>query len=346
MYMTNFAKIGKAFLRSITGVQQNFKEIKRVEVIDTSICKKCPFNNSNADIIQQYCKNYCQKAKTTKKIVTYYNESNRYHIPKRERLSKSQIKQILLYHFLGVDKRGIVKNISTKKVAKLLGCTTRTVKNNNQRFIDLGYILYSKAFDDKFSILLTDYSKYHLTKKEGGTGYITMSKELLFELLKIDSVNSLRLELRKTIEFDDSNINTNLPRFGEYTYNEIKRFLPEYLHYKRAVNNVIENCSNCYDVIQDEKGIKFMLKDKYNPDILIDNIYEECEKNLYIHPITKSLYVNEEVQNNLYDLCIRYGIQTVNSALDYIYYNYVIKRIKITNIVGLARTIITRNAVS
>jgi len=345
MIMTNFGRIGKSFIRSITGVQENYSTDEIIELTDISVCCKCPFFANTSKIQSEYCQNYCTKAKITKIKKKYYNEANRFHLPIKERLSKTQLKQILLYHFLGVDKNGIVKNLSAKEIAKILNCNEKTVTNNNKRLVKLNYILYSKISNDKFSVLLIDYKNYHLATREGGNGgYITMPKNLLRTLLNVNKVNSLRLELRKLIEFDNQNVNSEETVSGEYTYKDIKRFLPDYLRYKKAIEDVISNESKAFDTIIKDNGIAFKLKDIYNPEGIKQKIIEKCE--MTFNNYFEKFAFEEKDLTDIFQMSIQYGIEKVKDSLDIVYNTYVLKNRYIYNLGGLIRKVILLKDVS
>lgn len=344
MYLMNFARVGKSFLRSITGVQENFKIVKEVSSTDLSVCFNCPFFENTSEVQSDYCHNYCNESKITKTETTYYNEGNRYHISTRERLSKMQLKQILLYHFLGVDKNGVVKNISTKDIAEYLKCDIKTVKNNNRRFVELNYILYSESSSDKFTIWLTDYKNYHLAQREGGSGYVNMSKQLLSNLIEVDNVNSLRLELRNLIEFDNQNIQSDEVKEGKYTYRDVKRFLPKYLHYKGAIEEVINNGSNSFEIVMENNFISFKLKDNFNSKILREDIISKCETSFDSY--FDKFNFDEDELIDIFQMSIQYGIDRIRESLDIIYEDYIVKSKYIHNLGGLVRTITTLQGAS
>jgi hypothetical protein len=332
MFLTNFGRVGKSFIKSITGVQENYSIIDYIELTDISICERCPFFEKTSPEQSKYCQDYCDKAKIKKAKTTYYNEANRYRIPIRERLSKSQI---LLYHFLDVDSNGVVKNISTKEIAEILDCDVKTVKNNNERFVELNYILFSQSSNDEFTILLRDYKNYHLTAKEGGSGYITMSKDLFKNLLEIDNVNSLRLELRELIEFDNKNINPENNTQGEYTYREIKRFLPEYLRYKGAIDKIIENGSNSFIMQKNQEGIIFELKYEYKSEKLKQDILDECD--IALDDYFNKFNFTEKNLTDIFQMSLQYGVENIKDSLEIIYNGYILKEKRINNLGGLIR---------
>lgn len=344
MYLTNFAIIGKSFLISILGVQENYnREVVTEELfLDYSKCKGCKFFKSKKYKIDNYCKNYCNKPE--KKVLIkneYYNEANRYHIPTRERLSKSQIKQILLYHFLDVDNNGLVKGVSLKELANILKCDTKTVKNNNERFLELHHAYPSGIIDGEFSVFLRKYKEYYLPKSKGGTGYITMPLEMFKKLLEVEDVNALRIELRKLLEYDRRNIDSKSQVPANYTYRDIKRFLPKYLGYKGIINNVMDKGSEIFENIRANKGIVFKLKEKYDY-LVIKEIIIEKATNAYDEFFDVFNFSTKDFASIL-QLSTEYSIEVIKETLSRIAEYYLKAGIEIRNLGGLMRTIIRRN---
>lgn len=346
--MQDFAKVGKSFLRRVTGVQDNYKIVEKEEIIDWENCSECPMykvlisNKGELDeLILDHCKNNCKRCISYKEKTIYHNESNEFKIPKtRERLSKTQIKQILLYHFLGVDKNGVVKNINEKFLAKYLGCDIKTVRNNNERFVELNYIILGRVSDDTINIILVGYKDYYLNAYEGGRGYITIHKDLLDEFIKIDNVNTLRLEIRQLIKFDDLNIGTEDIKEASYTYKEIKRFLPDYLNYKGAIDNIVKQKSGAFDVTIKEKEIKFKLKDKYIGKNIKDIVNENNYAILMDYCGYEGILLTTKDEDDLLQMGLQYGIDSVMDALSIVNKNYFKKGIIVRNIGGLVRSII------
>ena len=344
MYLTNFAIIGKSFLISILGVQENYKRevVKEKVFLDYSKCKGCEFFNTKDDEIINYCRNYCDKPE--KKVLIkneYYNEANRYHIPTTERLSKSQIKQILLYHFLDVDNNGIVKGASLKEVANILKCDVKTVKNNNERFMELHHAYSTGIIGGEFSVLLRKYKEYYLPKSKGGTGYITMPLEIFKKLLEVDDVNALRIELRKLLEYDRKNISSKTQVAASYTYRDVKRFLPKYLGYKGAIDSAMDKCSEIFENIRASKGIAFKLKEKYDYRIIKERIIEKAT-NAYDEFFDVFNFSTKDFASIL-QLSTEYSLEVIKETLRKIAEGYLMRGIEVRNLGGLMRTIIRRN---
>lgn len=333
MDLKTIARVGKSFLRIAVGVQENYKITKEVKYLNEFACIGCSFHGASSEYIDKYCNEVCNKRNRTIKRTIYYNEGNRYHLPKKERLSKFQLKQALVYHFL-VDNNGIGKNISLDSLAELLGCSKKTIQNNNKRLIELNYIIYSESNPGHFNIIIVDYKSYHLTAREGGTGYINMSKSLLLALLNSDSVNSMRLEIRNLISFDDENINKKEIKPSSYEYKSIKRFIPRYLGYKSAIDKLLKD-SSIFNYNSDNKKVEFKLKSELDSRLLRDNIEKEC-KELFVEYIDRARLNNKDLED-IYQMSIQYGTEKVKSALDLIIEEYVDKEILVVNMGGLIR---------
>lgn len=305
MYLTNHARIGKRILRAITGVQRPHKRQRNLD------------NGETEEV--------------------YYNEANRFHITTTERLSKLQIKQFLLFHFIDIDRFGIVKNISLEKIANILGCSINTVKNNNKRLEELEYITFTNYYFGRFSAFIRDYPRYHLTKRDGGSGYLTMNKNIIMALIGIDDVNVLRLELRQLIKLDESNMNNSEDELlnGEYSYNDIRLFLPQYKSYKKAIKELSNYASSLFQTKVLNNKLTFNLVEKYRESTItkeiismIDDIHEKYT------PIIDIDYPA------ILDKTIKYGKERVSLALDHIYKKYIMKERKIKNIEGLLVAVI------
>lgn len=343
MLVCNFARVGKALLRGMVGVQKNYKEIEYKKEFDESVCKGCKFyvgGCKNSDLVKTYCNEYCNKAYKYVEITKYINEANEFKIGVKERLSKIQVKQMILYHFLGVDKNGIVKNIDEKSVANYLGCDIKTVRNNNERLIELNYIIFSRIDRFTINVILVDYKSYHLPSSRGGRGYITMSKELLDELLIIDNVNTLRLEIRNLIKFDDMNIDNINITSSKYTYKQISRFLPSYINYISLIKDLLKDSSDLFHVDIQDDGIEFKLKDKYNSKITKDNLKNQIYSNIFDFCIDNGFLFSDKELEDLLQMGMQYSCQAVIGAVEYIDKNYYLRGKDVNNVCGLVRTII------
>lgn len=360
MKLKKFFKVGKITMLKMTSVQNLYKNVNKSNVTSDRViernkdnCSNCIMykkhieyitnsksNNDKKNEIEKtlqyfnrYCKEYCTKS--------YYTKST--SNGKKERLSRLQLCQLLLYHALGPDEKGFVRNISEKEVASILGCTVKTIRNNNIRLVNLNYILLSKYTEDKFNILLLDYKNYHLSSKEGGRGYITMSSDLFIKLIKINNVNSLRLEIRNLVKFDDQNVKRIKVRKASYTYKKIRSFLPDYMNYQIIKNKVIKETSGVFDITKTNEGIVFALKSEYNAKLQkkkLSKKYEICFKN---YCMSKNIPLTQKDYDDLVQMSLEYRFNDVIDALSIVYRNYYLKDVNIENYGGLIREIIESN---
>ena len=218
MELSKYARIGKAPIIKAIGVQKNHKKTvytERQELdVNASGCFSCPnykyaeFKEYMPEEIQKRCSEICNKCphavyKTVLEESTcYVNEKNRFGYAPR--LKAIAIKLLLIYHFCQPDDRGVVKNLSVKQLAELIGCTQRSVKNANISLSEYGYISLSNISwkPNTFCVKLSEYDTYALPADKGGRGYATFNKSCLMELLKIKDLNQLRIFLRSALEID------------------------------------------------------------------------------------------------------------------------------------------------
>lgn len=356
--LRDIAKIGKSVLVQLVGAQMNFKTFEYIEHIDEDICKcsNCPtYNLKNinpnnpmnkvtkealSEIEELYCYGQCKEAiKSTTKTI-YHNEANQFNLPKgSNRLSKLQIKQLILFHFYQVDKQGIVKNLSIKQIANTLNCTEKTVRATNEKLVEQEFIWISPMDNDRFTVLIKEYKTYHLTAKQGGNGYLNMSFDLFQNLLNITNVNSLRLEIRQIIHFDNYNINTAGTRPVEFTHKEIQRFLPNYVNYRGIIEDIISNQSESFDIIEKDSSIVFSLKEQFRPDNIIKSMSID-----YSNKFTPILDehipdLSLKYKQDLIQMSFQYSFEVVYQAVEAIIEQYIKKDKETPNFGGLVRTI-------
>lgn len=346
MALKEVAKIGKDVLVKIVGVAENYK--KEVIVEDFSACPTtCPFHSLSDEAKKGYCASHCPIVPKTVKVV-YVNEKHRYNLQltdelKEKRVSKFKLLQYLLLHFL-CDSNGFVLHVSATEIASLLGSSVRTVKDNFKALKELGFIEYHKINADLFSVYLVDYHKYHLTKEEGGKGYIQMAKEFLHALIEIKNVNAIRLCLRQLLKYDDEVVlkgNTH----GVYTYEDLKRFMPKNIRYKKAIQKVLEKTQKAFDVESKGSVVVFKLKDEYNGRILKQKKEQEYAQQIGAFFSENQEVVTQFVMSDLVQLAMQYGIQYVMQAL-HIYKNMFLTEERtnfVENIGGFIRTVIRNN---
>ena len=276
--LTKYARIGKSPIIKAIGVQKNhtetlFLEHQELDVV-ASGCFSCPyykyveFKEYMPEEVKNICKQKCGNCpKAVYKTVTttsvrYINEKNRYGYAPR--LKAIAIKLLLIYHFCAPDQQGIVKDLSVKQLAALIGCTQRSIKNANTvlaayRYINLSSFGWKR---NTFCIQLTEYKEYGLPANKGGRGYATFNKTCLLELLKIKDINQLRIFLRSALEMDTKRTETSELSVKE-SYTSLRHYLPLYCK-PGVIRRAINQASSLFDVYCTDTDILLKMKACYH----------------------------------------------------------------------------------
>jgi hypothetical protein len=220
--------VSKKFLRLST----NSIPLQKVETIKYKACEGCPFFNSTDPNAIRYCNEFCEE-KTQIKVV------DRISIVGKEtsstlRLSNSQIKQMLCYYYMS-DSNGVVLDIIKNELSSILGCTQKTIDNNNYILQELGLIIIGNKHYGSFSVVINNYSNQHTEK---GDGYVVMSKEVFDCILSSKNVNATRVINRFILKYD---MNVIMNADTILSAEELKDLLPTNLHLKKAINNIVQN---------------------------------------------------------------------------------------------------------
>ena len=176
--LTLTAPVGQAVLRSAIRLSDNFIKFREVAVFDpgASGCYDCLHAGSDL------CANCPNKVyhKEMKKI--YVNEKARYG--ERMTLSRNAILVFVYLHFLSPDENGFIRMVNVQEAAEFLHCCPRTVRNSLNALASSGYIAVRKLenIPCHYSVFLSDFRDYFRTAKEGGRGYLLLTRETFLAL--------------------------------------------------------------------------------------------------------------------------------------------------------------------
>lgn len=346
--LKEIAKMGNSVYAILAGVLENHKiEIETHEIEHSACPSECPYTSFSEEKrleVAHVCKEHCPFANLPKmkKKTVYVNEKHRYQINGEllhKRLSFSQICQFTLYHFLNPDKYGVIKYVPLKVIASFLNVTVRTVKNNNKLFEELGMISTSKVAPLLINVQITDYEKYHLTAKEGGSGYTPMPKSFFFEMLKMENVNSLRNAIRN---YKQSYEDAHLLKKSESTYSvkQVKRHVPGYLRFYNGIKQVIEGTSSMFDNQLNDYFLTFKLKPEFDAKVVKTQRTKEFETSLQSFVVQKNIKHTEKDMEDLISLAFEYGLTSVLEALDTYKSDIRLQLEEVENIGGKIRMII------
>jgi hypothetical protein len=253
--------------------KQNLKQIIepiptiKVDYVTVNECtgQSCRFYNSDNENAKTYCASFCPKAHVVKPIIKRLINFNNFSGPiinprgnftpkslngnihafitkikfnykSKIRLSCNQIKQMITLYSV-CDGNGIIKSTSKRYLANIIGCTEKTIENNNILLSKIGYISIFSKSKGELSIIINKYKEQH--KKDGG-GYIVMSSEMLSLLMEFKDVNALRIAIPVIIKDDMNSLFNNSTKF---TIQQIKSLIPSYIYTRKAINKIITTFS-------------------------------------------------------------------------------------------------------
>lgn len=399
MELSSFARIGKGVLTKAIGLQKNYVEVysKGPDVLNErqSNCHDCIIHqkkeelralgfDEEADKIHCFC-HTCPSAvwePTYTEEKRYINEKNRYGY--QPTLKGNAIKLLLLYHFLQPDGHGFIKNACIKELADAVGCTAATINACNDVLQDYGYCYFcdSGIHDHYINIFLPEYKDYHKTAAEGGRGYITMSKDMLSDLCGIESLNTLRLNLKGILDVDNASYSdAQNDTYSSVTsqYQRLRGFLPSYCK-RNVIQKALEQNDAIFDLTFDEHNVTFRIREKYAQKNLREKMLEDTKESLIDHvdhintvlcdaanakhpeekerldtilsmldisPSEKypSLCITLSDYEDLASLALQYSLHMVHTAVSQIYNKYILQNRPVEKIGALARTIIRRKSV-
>ena len=251
------------------------------------------------------------------------------------RLSKLQIKQILLYHFMHVDRFGFIRNVTAREVAEILGCDVRSVHLNNQMLqaLDLIYVTNTGLKDYSFNVLLPAYRDYHLSKEKGGSGFFAMDKKFFMELLKIENINGLRNALFMYMKSDSDSVkkiyNPNAEESSIIPFDKLKKIVPKHLHAPHKIAETLEHVPNTFEQTIEDNKVIFKLKQEFNGKLIKQTQLAEArtefrqmfEESTQVPAVYEYLEIakpeiDDKQIEDLAQLTIEYGYDRTKDALE------------------------------
>lgn len=169
----------------------------------------------------------------------------------RKSLSKSAIKQFLLYCFMPANNNYIRKGVRFKQIADYCKISVPAVKANHAVLQELGFIYSTPAGRGKVDIAIPDEYKLHRPKKDGGIPYLTMSIDMLETLLNHNSINDLRVELEKIRRADAQK--NNKVKFIHFNKEDLISTLPNYIKKSKKLLSKVLNSKNSLFPVVDAK---------------------------------------------------------------------------------------------
>ena len=380
--LDNFANIGKAAIIQSLGFQKNYTEVieSTEDVIDytNTACQTCKYRsviNSFDKNSKPYadacaaCASCPHKALIQKNVYKkiYHNERNRYGY--RPMLKTNAIKLFLLLHFYHPDKNGILYDLNPVELADVIGCNVRTIWNNLNVLQEYTYISYSKTKYGFINVILNDYENYYLPANKGGRGFLVMSKELLYKLVSIESLISLRIFIRELLSLDSPDLK-GAASVDYKNIRDIRNNLPAYCKPSIIKTQLMSTC-NVFRVSFKDDVIRFEIDQTFLPkkqkeyvhneyvDMLNQFVWDFNRNVAYINAgecvssrFSSFFYTNSTVASyklmklntieidDIASLSLHYSYEIVMSALSVVYKQYFMYEKTVNNLGGLLSTII------
>lgn len=334
MDMKEIAKIGKTIIRQLSSGIEQYMIIDNPNTPGHS----CPYENvEDEKLRQKLCELNCDiKPADQPKVFVQH-----------KRLSKLQMLQLLYYHFLPIDSRGVILGISEKSVAQALNCTVRSVQNNNKVLEETGIIYSSNCGEGRINVMILPYKQYHATKEEGGSGYLSMSVEFFELLLHVKNVNALRMELRKLLVYDNDTAKRiyGKSEVSHISKNDWKLFLPKYTHTQTKLESIIEDGTEAFKTTAEHATVYFVMDSRYNGKLLKEQKEQLYSRHLSDLLSTTFLFMEKRDTADLVQLCFEYSYNEVHHAIEEWLQECAIDEQKkmIQNIGGYIRTVIRKN---
>lgn len=158
-------------------------------------------------------------------------------------LSMTQTFQLCVYYFLNPDSKHFILNVPIRPLAELIGCSLRTVKNNNRFFSDKLFISFTENKNHTVSL------KLHIKEELVDEDVIILQKKLILQILEMDNVNSIRIAFRFILRLHDHNSGKIY-----YSYNDIVRFLPSNINHPKMIKQMVLALLDIFDIESSANG--------------------------------------------------------------------------------------------
>lgn len=192
-------------------------------------------------------------SKWTSRNGKYVYEKHNFHISESyliQKWSKSAIRQFLTYVSI-CNNQGAIHFASEYEIAQFIGCSVRTIQENNKKFQENGILSFSRIWGEFLDIQINNYTQEvrDLVVQENGvevsskTGYTSVWHEVIHKIISLSNINEIRLALRVLLTFEKE---VNVQQLDEaiLSYEEVKGFLPRYIGYKKAIKEMVAKLSS------------------------------------------------------------------------------------------------------
>lgn len=262
----------------------------------------------------------------------------------RKSLKRSAFLTLLALYGLHTDENGGILYLDPDFLASKLGLTKRTILKCLSILKENSYIDFIKSpyMPGYYDVLLFHYKKMYLKKEKGGTGYLELTKEELFQIISLRSIDEIRVAVRS---FHITR-NTSTSRMIPFSvvkcwtkHSRSKRSISEFL------NSTIDSLVN---VSTTSKYVVF--KKKYESTAE----YRKAKLNHFKHEVMDFIkcmdneykagpVIKLKEIKDISNIAFTYGIENLKAGIKEFYKTYVAEDIPYSNIGALIRNLTLRN---
>lgn len=247
---------------------------------------------------------------------------------KKTSLSKSAIKQFLLYHFIPSNKSLVRKGVAFSEIAAFCGVSVPCAKANHKTLIELGFIHSTPAGRGKVDIVIDQEYKLHNEKEKGGRGYLTLSLDLLKHLMAFNSINELKVELEKIHRADAKKSKVKLKKGDDiknteknvtiaFNQDNLTKNLPDYVKKSKELLNKVLNSERTLFGI--EKGKLNISAYEHQTDLhnrLKNDVWEKIEQIFETKQCSYSKACSQLVDKIEYQSSLGYDVDSLVMELE------------------------------
>lgn len=219
---------------------------------------------------------------------------------------------------------GITPIITNTEIASMCNLSVATVISARNSLNELGLIKVESIDKFKHQIIIIGYERLHLTRKEGGTGYVKIAYNMFQELCKLGS-NELRIAFDLILSIDsDSANNYNKSDSLTRNYSFIKKYLPSYVDCKKKVQEILKKLKGLFNLKFEDNSIKAKEVDSYKVKNYHDTIYKGNRKGLKRILKNNNISFNSKDLTDLVKMSMEYSYTAISNSLMYIFLNNIV----------------------
>lgn len=224
------------------------------------------------------------------------------------RLTRAQVLVLLELH-KHLDSEGYAFDVLIREISSATTLTMQCVNKSIKVLSEKGFIVIGIKEYGSVNYFIDRSSSYR--KEENSGGYYQMEISLLNHILKIKSIDELRLVLISLLEDDFARKRkqkTLIP------YESVRKIIPSSAHPKARATIIKRGSSAAYRFWYKEEGLVFVLSDDYYGKIVHQRIRLEAE-NLLSKIKKKDFNLESKDIADIVSLCLEYGTDSIKNAI-------------------------------